>query len=451
EQLGVTLGIRDFSRLAGRTDARSGVLRLLKRALRRGRGGAVAERIRVAEEAIPPVLSHAASFARDLERLLPAGAQPARIARDRDLAGVSPHALDQLLASIGSLVRALESLGETVDREGRAALKPEGLEARDELRARALAWAEMERSLRSVIGLEEKGSAFYLDRDDRGTPRLNRRPVRVGSALRQTLFLLCDRVLLTSATLRAGSEFGPLLEALGFGPREVRAEALPSPFPLEEQVFCAVQDGLEPNDPGYPERLSELIVDLATSLRRNTLVLLTSYQMMDQVAERCGPPLKRAGIRLLRQLPGEAAAPLAEAFRAGEGTVLLGAASFWEGVDFPGTALEVLLIARLPFPVPTDPLMEARSELLVAEGGDPFRDLALPEAVLRFRQGIGRLIRTAGDRGAVIVADPRLTRASYGRVFAAELPRRPLVTASRAELSERVRRWFSREEAACHA
>ncbi|MBI4364285.1 MAG: ATP-dependent DNA helicase, partial [Candidatus Latescibacteria bacterium] len=150
EQLGVTLGIRDFSRLAGRTDARSGVLRLLKRALRRGRGGAVAERIRVAEEAIPPVLSHAASFARDLERLLPAGAQTARIARDRDLAGVSPHALDQLLASIGSLVRALESLGETVDREGRAALKPEGLEARDELRARALAWAEMERSLRSV-------------------------------------------------------------------------------------------------------------------------------------------------------------------------------------------------------------------------------------------------------------------------------------------------------------
>jgi ATP-dependent DNA helicase DinG len=178
------------------------------------------------------------------------------------------------------------------------------------------------------------------------------------------------------------------------------------------------------------------------------LVLLTSYQMLDQVAGRCAGPLAREKIPFLRQVPGEAAAPLAAEFRSGAGAVLLGTTSFWEGVDFPGASLEVLLIARLPFGVPTDPLMEARSEEILSHGGDPFRDLALPEAILRFRQGIGRLIRTARDRGAVIVADPRLTRASYGRRFASTLPSPPFVTSSMPELLGRVGAWFSADGAA---
>jgi ATP-dependent DNA helicase DinG len=129
--------------------------------------------------------------------------------------------------------------------------------------------------------------------------------------------------------------------------------------------------------------------------------------------------------------------------------VLLGTASFWEGVDFPGASLEVLLIARLPFAVPTDPLLVARSEEIEAQGGDSFRDLALPEAILRFRQGIGRLIRTAEDRGIVIVADPRLKRASYGRRFQSTLPSAPFATSSQEELLEGADRWFSaRAEAA---
>jgi len=451
DQLGVTVGMHDLYRLAGRTDGRTGVLRLLKRALRKGRGGAVQERIHRAEESIPPVLAHAKDFARDLERLLPPGATTARIPRDLDLSRVSPAALDQLLASLGSLSRALESLAETAEGEGLAALRQEGVDALDEVRARAIAWTEITRALRSVVGLEEKGYAFYLDRDDRGTPRLNRRPVRVGAALRQCLFALCDRVLLTSATLRAGSDFGPVIDALGLSGEDVRSAALPSPFRLARQVFCAAWDGPEPNDPEFPARLSDLVVELATGLRKNTLVLLTSYQMLDSIAAKCAPRLEAAGIRLLRQTPGEPAAGLAEEFRAGGATVLLGAASFWEGVDFPGAALEVLLIARLPFSVPTDPVYEARAELVLAEGGDPFRDLALPEAVLRFRQGVGRLIRTAEDRGAVIVADPRLSRASYGRLFASTLPSKPYVSASVPDLAAEARRWFLRAEAPCPA
>ena len=178
-------------------------------------------------------------------------------------------------------------------------------------------------------------------------------------------------------------------------------------------------------------------------------MLLTSYQMLDAVASRLAPALASEGIPLLTQAPGQAAAPLAEAFRDRAGSVLLGTASFWEGVDFPGTSLEVLVIARLPFAVPTDPLQEARAELLTSEGGDPFRDLMLPEAVLRFRQGIGRLIRTAEDRGAIVVVDPRLRRASYGALFAEALPGPPAVTAEVDALVEAARDWFGSEAAAC--
>ena len=463
EQLGVSLGYHDFLRLAGRTDARTGILRVVKRSLRRGRGGAVAERIQVAESSIPPVIAHAAALARDLERWLPDGAASARLSRDLDLARLSPSALDGLLASLGSLSRSLEDVADAAAHEGEAALRAEGLEALDEVRARSLAWIETERALRSVVALEEKGVAFFLDRDERRLPRLNRRPVRVGGELQRTLFSVCDRILLTSATLSVGEDFGPLLDALGLNPEDVRAAALPSPFPLERQVLSAVWDGSAPDDPDYSERLGDLVVALATRLRRNTLVLLTSYQMLDRVAARCAGPLEREGIPLLRQISGESAAPLAAEFRAGEGLVLLGTASFWEGVDFPGAALEVLLIARLPFSVPTDPLLVARSEEIEAQGGDPFRDLALPEAILRFRQGIGRLIRTAEDRGTVIVADPRMKRASYGKRFQSTLPSAPFATSSSEELLERVDRWFSlapartgvgdppEKEAACRA
>jgi ATP-dependent DNA helicase DinG len=131
--------------------------------------------------------------------------------------------------------------------------------------------------------------------------------------------------------------------------------------------------------------------------------------------------------------------------------VLLGAASFWEGVDFPGAALEVLVIARLPFPVPTDPVVAARSEQIEADGGDAFRDLMLPEAILRFRQGVGRLIRSADDRGVVVVADPRIARSTYGARFLATLPARPVLEGSPEELVGVAREWLVREGVECPA
>jgi ATP-dependent DNA helicase DinG len=449
EQLGVTVGVQDLLRLAGRTDARGGVLRRVSRSVRRGRMGGLAPRIAAAEAALRPVLDQSAAFARDLSQLVPAGQPARRLPRDFDLASVSPAALDQLLTGIGALIRALEALADSCEGEEAGSLRPGSADAVDELRVGQAAWIEVQQALRAATELADRGSAYYVDRDERGSPRLNRRPIRVGGLLRSTLFARTERVLLTSATLRAGTSFSPVLGALGFAEDEVETLALASPFDLRRQVLSAVLDGLEPNDPAYPDRLSTLVAELARRLRRNTLVLLTSYQMLEAVASRLAPALEAEGVPLLVQSPGQPAAPLAEAFREGSGPVLLGTASFWEGVDFPGAALEVLVIARLPFAVPTDPLQEARAELIEAEGGDAFRDLALPEAVLRFRQGIGRLIRTAEDRGAIVVADPRLMRGSYGALFREALPAEPMRTGDVGTLAAAAAEWFSSEDRAC--
>lgn len=443
EQQGVSIGVQDLARLAARTDARTGALRLLSRSLRRGKSENAAAAIAAADRALKPILAHAADVARDLESILPPGAPSVLWPRGVDLASVSPHAVDQCLAAIGTLTRALSEAIDTAESDG-ASMKPgaAALDALDEARGRTSQWVEVEQALRAVVRVEERGVAFYVDRDERGRPRLNRRPLEVGEALRASLFSLSERTLLTSATLAPGEKIASAVRALGLPEDEVETLRLPSPFPLERQMTTVALDGPEPNEPAFVASLAEIVTGLATEVRRNTLVLLTSYQMLEDLASRLRAPLAAAGVPLLTQAPGEAAAPLARAFREGDAAVLLGTASFWEGVDFPGESLEVLVIARLPFAVPTDPVVAARSERIAESGGDPFRDLMLPEALLRFRQGVGRLIRTATDRGAVVVADPRLIRAGYGARFVATLPARPEVAGTAGAIVSRVREWF---------
>jgi Rad3-related DNA helicase len=439
EQRGVSLGAADLSRLGARTDLKTGALRLLSRALRRGpRGTAAALAIAEADRALRPVLASAADVARDLESILPPGAAQALWPRGLDLARVSPEAVDRLLEAIARLIRALGRAAEAAGAEGGGALRPGAAsqDALEEVGGRLARWVEVEQALRAVLRLEDRDVASYVDRDERGSARLNRRPLDAGSILRDSLYALSERTLLTSATM--GAPDG----GLGLRPDEAEVVRLESPFDLARQMATLALDGPDPNDPAFPHAVASLVTSLATALRRNTLVLLTSYQMLEEVAKRVGPALDLAGIPLLTQAPGEAAGPLAREFRAGAGAVLLGTASFWEGVDFPGEALEVLVIARLPFAVPTDPVVAARSERIVEEGGDPFRDLMLPEAILRFRQGVGRLIRTATDRGAVVVADPRIVRSWYGERFQAALPTPPRVVRGGEEAASLLARWF---------
>jgi Rad3-related DNA helicase len=246
--------------------------------------------------------------------------------------------------------------------------------------------------------------------------------VSVGDAARR---LVAGRAaVLTSATLSAGGDFDFALERLGLKDRrEVVCEtrAYRSPFPLERQIRAFAWNDRSRDE---SECVAEVVSRIAARTGRSQLVLFTAHERLRRARERLRellPPERR----LLAQEWDGSASLVSERFRAERGAILLGVQSLWEGVDFPGESLEILVVAKLPFSVPDDPLVEARGERLLDRGLDPFRDDALPEAVLRFRQGVGRLIRRADDRGVLVVCDPRLHVASYRRAFLDALPVRP--------------------------
>ena len=252
-----------------------------------------------------------------------------------------------------------------------------------------------------------------------GLVELKGSPVSAAFHARRLVLERARTVVLTSATLRGGPDFSFVAGRLGLGEEAgipFEAGAYPSPFALERQVASFIFDGGE-----EAEAVAAAVTALARATGRNLLALFTAHERLRRARERLLERLPRDTLLLAQEWDGPPG-QLAERFRAERGAVLLGVQSLWEGVDFPGAALEILVVAKLPFSVPDEPLVEARAERLRERGLDPFRADSLPEAVLRFRQGIGRLIRRDDDRGVLVVCDPRLTRASYRGAFLETLP-----------------------------
>ena len=279
--------------------------------------------------------------------------------------------------------------------------------------------------------------------------RLVAAPLSVADRMKKCFYDMKDSVVLCSATLRTGDKFDYMARRLGISllePDRVKALVAASPFDYFRQTLVLAPDCLpDPSSaPGeYAERLAPFLMDLFRATDGRGLVLFTSYEMMRDVADRTREQLDSAGFRLLVQGEGESREAMAEALRtADRPTILFGAQSFWEGVDVPGAALSCVVLARLPFPQVGEPIVEARGEKVTEEGGSAFRDYLLPEALIRFRQGFGRLVRTKSDRGVVVVTDGRIVTKNYGALFRKSIPASVHAVSSLDETVSRTAAFF---------
>jgi DNA polymerase-3 subunit epsilon/ATP-dependent DNA helicase DinG len=275
-------------------------------------------------------------------------------------------------------------------------------------------------------------------RDERVT--LHAAPLHVGGLVEKHLFNAKESVILTSATLAVDDSFEFIRDRLGAW--DADELAVGSPFDFEHAALLYLPTDIpEPNQPFYQKTVEEALISLCRATEGRTLVLFTSYHQLRNTARAIVRPLADAGIVVYQQGAGGSRAQLLENFRTTPSSVLMGTRSFWEGVDVVGSALSVLVIARLPFSVPNDPVFSARSDTF----DNPFADYAVPETILRFRQGFGRLIRTKTDRGVVVVLDKRLLTKSYGPLFLNSLPECTRVQSPLALLPGAAKRWLAPE------
>ncbi len=246
--------------------------------------------------------------------------------------------------------------------------------------------------------------------------------IDVGPVLREHLFAMPVSITMTSATLAAaGDDFSHVIGRLGCD--EAKTLALGSPFDYASNMRVMI-DRTMPT-PDAPEAVRELVPRILRQIEETgggAFVLFTSFRALREVAERCAPVLRSAGYPVFIHGEDGERSHLLKLFRERENSVLFGTSSFWEGVDVRGRALRNVIITKLPFDVPDHPLIQARHERIEAAGGNSFRDDQLPRAVLRFKQGVGRLIRGADDAGRIVVLDPRVVTKFYGKRFLAALP-----------------------------
>ena len=359
----------------------------------------------------------------------------------------SETARSDFLRYVAELGAGLDALAKDLTAASDAANAPE---TRDRAAGLARTATRVSVELRQVTSPEDRADddsgtqafRWYHTRRTRagqGIATLVRTPLGIDHALQAALFGPVPRVTLTSATLASGGEFAFLKKRLGLDapdaepPVEVIED---SPFDFEANCLLYVPRRLGPpaSDDYYIDRVAEEVLNLVRAAQGRTFALFTSHRMLRAVRERLADatsyPLFTQG-----EMPN---ARLVEAFKESGDGVLLGTSSFWEGVDVPGPALSLVILDKLPFATPDSPLQRAREKSIRAEGGDAFRDLSLPQAQIRLKQGFGRLLRATDDRGVVAILDARLWTKGYGREFLADLPACP-----RTDRFEDVSRFFS--------
>jgi ATP-dependent DNA helicase DinG len=272
-----------------------------------------------------------------------------------------------------------------------------------------------------------------------GRITLRSAPLHVGPLVREHILFHNDTVVMTSATLRTAGSFDYVRDRLQC--YEADMVTVGSPFDYQESTLLYLPADLpEPNAPGYQNAVEQTLAGLARALGGRTLALFTSYAQLRRTTQALTGALAGTGIQVLSQAGGTSRHQLLEVFKTSPNTVLLGTRSFWEGVDVVGSALSALVLVRLPFAVPSDPVVAARSETF----DDAFTNYQVPDAILRFRQGFGRLIRSKTDRGVVVVLDKRVQSKKYGQLFLDSLPECTVRKAPLMNLPAAAKAWVDR-------
>jgi ATP-dependent DNA helicase DinG len=367
-------------------------------------------------------------------RLVAAGAHgETRVATPHDL-----FAVPECQKAWFAVDTALEELATHAERRAGHALGDFEAELAEELRAVArraqavrddlgvLADADPASARRHVRWAEVRGRSVFVHAS----------PIDVAPLLRETVTGAVGAAIFTSATLTAGGRFDYARERLGLPDEDADAIAVESPFDYEKQALLYLPRDLPaPNDPAFGMAMVERAALLCTITGGRAFVLFTSHRALRHAATEL-----RARLASPVLVQGEAPKPaLLDEFRAraGEGPVLMATSSFWEGVDVPGAALSLVIIEKLPFSAPDDPITAARVSRLEEQGVEPFRTYQVPRAAIALKQGFGRLIRRRDDRGIVAILDHRILSKSYGQLFLASLPK-----AARTSALEQVRRWW---------
>ena len=309
--------------------------------------------------------------------------------------------------------------------------------------------ANLNESFDFCIRSDEEHYVYWLELPSRKTSNdvsFNAVPLKIAELLKKTLFDQLSCAVFTSATLAVNESFSYYKERVGLNlveHAEIQTAVLGSPFDYQNQLSLFILDFLDdPRNERFSDQLSDIIKDTHQNHPTGMLVLFTNYSVLNKLYSEMNSHFEMEKILLLAQGKSGSRTNIINQFREYKNSILFGTDSFWEGVDVPGDALELLLITKLPFDVPTEPLISAKLEMIKRSGGNPFMDFSVPEAIIKFRQGFGRLIRHKDDFGAVLVCDNRLSRMQYGQQFLKSLPVNGQLIKDQDSLFSELANWF---------